>query len=1136
MLALVACLLAAGCSADERLQGVDTLPHQPPVAKPMVSSLTAPTGSRIAIAIVARGPRGEALSGVQGELRFDPARLRYAGQPPLDSIAFPFVVVNDARAGGGALRVASVNPRGLDSASAVLAFDVLASDYGTSVTYRVEAGLTVSLEPIPADSRAVGPGVDPALKAPDSAIRVGAAEWKRLLGPPGLRPRPNLIDSVPAGRRYGDIYAPAGVDVVDAYLASNWAVGNSPNGMAAPGPGDLMELAGNVWPDNSPGLGEATDTKGPGWDANCVRWWEVNDASFIANEAVGNDRPVAGELVPADAVDPATKLPRRGSGCTPSGAAPPPIPALGYPQDSLYLVQSPLDTTFIYYRRLADVHFVSSVTGPTVYALLTKYRATIVGGTPFTQGYIIQMPDPDPSFSAFMARLDSIRAEPSVRYVVSITARDAPPIVHSRYPADGAAHRRGDWFTAAASTWASRAIRAPLSWGCETGEWAPIRPPIGVLEWNFKSPTGELSGSLSAEVYRPTGLPNGLADPAALQDELEWHGTAVAATLAASADDSIGVAGQIWSSDLRLYALGSLEGGTSAARRTNALALVEQILPQIAADGRRIVNMSIELGGDPNDPHSVDYLVDGFVRFMNLAPNALLIKTLGNDSLRLTAGSLFANIRYRRLLAALSKIRDSLPSLGTRMLFVAATRDPQPGQGVGNVLWGKSNTLDGQTDIAAPGDAIDLLASPTAGTYHGNGEIVSKSGTSFAAPLAAGVAAQLLALDPSLSPAEVKDYIVRGASQPRLNPATGSYQAPLPVSGAQVPVYQLDAYGALTLLSAERPNTPICGYEVTVEPVTSPPLGFIVRLEPPGRPPVAYTVAGSPYIRRLSVAQGGRRIAVSGGASGAGVVLDHLGGVLHAIPLGTERQYLERDTADIVNTGEGSRTITLTGLHRGLADANLQPLNGIAYGSPFLVEAISVSPTGENVAFYVRGFLGSGACGYSDARMYVAPLHGGSPTVAWSSVGTPCGYPQPGPGEVAWSQSGIRAVLSTSLSLSGLGARTAVLAEWDQQRGIDSSTIGPVLPSSPRYASDENTVQLYEFNSQGQCMETLRDRRTGSFGALVGNPISVAGNLCAYASTVQPNLNGSVRAASGSAQTGAPMPQPRSTKLRVRAN
>lgn len=81
--------------------------------------------------------------------------------------------------------------------------------------------------------------------------------------------------------------------------------------------------------------------------------------------------------------------------------------------------------------------------------------------------------------------------------------------------------------------------------------------------------------------------------------------------------------------------------------------------------------------------------------------------------------------------------------------------------------------------------------------------------------MVAGVAAQLLAMDPSLTAAQVKDYILRGAQEPVRNPVTGalidSTQRQIPVPHTNGHLYQLDAYGSLTLLARERAGVPLCG-------------------------------------------------------------------------------------------------------------------------------------------------------------------------------------------------------------------------------------------------------------------------------------------------------------------------------------
>src|SRR5690606_1014129 len=117
----------------------------------------------------------------------------------------------------------------------------------------------------------------------------------------------------------------------------------------------------------------------------------------------------------------------------------------------------------------------------------------------------------------------------------------------------------------------------------------------------------------------------------------------------------------------------------------------------------------------------------------------------------------------------------------------------------------------GGTAILAPAESVLVLAKSA--DFGGDARLAD--GTSYAAPMVAGVAAQLLTMDPTLTAAEVKDYILRGAQEPWLDSLTGLPVQRQPVSGAPGTIYQLDAYGSLSLLSRERPGTPICGSDVT---------------------------------------------------------------------------------------------------------------------------------------------------------------------------------------------------------------------------------------------------------------------------------------------------------------------------------
>jgi len=152
-----------------------------------------------------------------------------------------------------------------------------------------------------------------------------------------------------------------------------------------------------------------------------------------------------------------------GTECTPG--APPPFPDNGpwTPPDTLFLVQAPWNPLVWYYRRMALVEVREDIPLPDVHDLLKKHRAELVDGSPLLPTYLFFFSDPGPTWEDLQAFLSRLDQEPGVEIAAEIAAIEPPPGVHARFPADGAQHERGAWFsdtsTARWPSWAVTEVR-----------------------------------------------------------------------------------------------------------------------------------------------------------------------------------------------------------------------------------------------------------------------------------------------------------------------------------------------------------------------------------------------------------------------------------------------------------------------------------------------------------------------------------------------------------------------------------------------------------------------------------------------------------------------------------------------------
>ncbi|MGH7658507.1 MAG: S8 family serine peptidase [Gemmatimonadales bacterium] len=515
----------------------------------------------------------------------------------------------------------------------------------------------------------------------------------------------------------------------------------------------------------------------------------------------------------------------------------PPVPGEAkWPDDSMHTVMNPTDTVWVYYRTIFEVRFDDSTSGQTINAFIAKYNAQIVGGIRGQRTYIMQFPDPGPTWDDLISRTESLQSEPGVLAVAPLTRRTAPPIFHARYPDDAPGHTRPAWLASpAGGTWSSRAIRAPLAWGCETGLYGGELVSAGIVEYGLEATNRDLSRSVPQSVAIRSGLQAGVIT-ATDQNLADWHGTAVAGVLTAEGDNGEGIAGAIWSSRLTAYSLYSADGHLAVSP---SVSFKEDLVPALDMDSPRVLSISVEFALDTVLPAAKALMLDSALAGVLRNTGTLVVLSAGNSGSRTFDIDDIASFNHLALRSSFARL--SRAGFSDQIIVVAGT-DRNGG------IWDGSDVFSGFTDIAAPAAEIDLLGLNRPGTPYSQ-ELYRGSGTSFAAPLVAGVAAQLLAMDPTLTAAQVKDYILRGAQEPVRDPVTGalidSTQRQIQVPGSGQHLYELDAYGSLTLLARERTNTPICGFPVSTDYSLGTFAGRVLIQRDPASAPVPIITAGS---------------------------------------------------------------------------------------------------------------------------------------------------------------------------------------------------------------------------------------------------------------------------------------------------
>jgi len=682
------------------------------------------------------------------------------------------------------------------------------------------------------------------------------------------------------------------------------------------------------------------------------------------------------------------------------------------------------DTSLIYFRTDIALRFKTGVSDSAKAVFFARHAMTVLG---VARGqFFVRMPDPGPSLQSFYGAIDSLRSEPEVLVAIAIEYKGMRARDFVRLPTDGTGQTRSEWIGNASTTWAMRAIRAPLAWGCETGDYGGTLVPVGVFEWKHEPTHPELARS-SPQLREPDDRALDRYEPVPGERVATRRAHAVYTTglLTAAGDNASGIAGVSWRTRLLAYA------GYSPANRQLPLATGFYLLAdRMATDGIRVLSLSAD--GEfadatrPSDRKEDIHSVGLFLQdLLDRLPSLLVVVAAGNERYRGNVADYWQDSSVAPLRAALLILRED-PAYHDRILVVAGTRngnqfwDSWPG----NTNLGSNFFAGGAVDVAAPAEDVAVLG-PWSGQTGAAVPVTVQTGTSLSAPLVAGVAAQLLAMDSTLTPAEVKSYILRGAREPRLSATTGQMVTPPAVQGAPETVYQLDAYGALALLSSERAGTPICGFPVSVTPDYSS-----VVLERPGGP-VTLTVPGQ-WIGAVSVAQGGRLLSVFNAdmetGAGRSVIVDWTGRVQAVVP-DVLRRFLERDTLDQTWGSLGYLVYTLRPGSGGPA-WDVRPLERLGYQSEVCDDggfyALAFSPSGEWVAVTVKWCALDG----SPVRLWMVPTDpAGSPRLVKAFPPDEGSDLHSTPWDVGWSHDSRRVIYFTqrqgrdnTLIVSSVGA------------------------------------------------------------------------------------------------------------------
>ena len=222
-------------------------------------------------------------------------------------------------------------------------------------------------------------------------------------------------------------------------------------------------------------------------------------------------------------------------------------------------------------RTIVNVRFLATATAAQRRAFQAQFGAQLIAVYPTF--FRFRVPDPGPIYSAFATALVAMAGHSAVQSATPLRSFERDYSNGARFLNDGNGHRRQDYLAGSVSVWPATALRLPQARGCETGLYGGVVPRIAIYEQNFPLVIApDVARSFLSPVVRITKWRDTMTTPPSDSNRVEFqnHGRIVAGMISASGDDSVGVAGPLWRSDLRVFTFGNTDRKRGTGRCSSA--------------------------------------------------------------------------------------------------------------------------------------------------------------------------------------------------------------------------------------------------------------------------------------------------------------------------------------------------------------------------------------------------------------------------------------------------------------------------------------------------------------------------------------------------------------------------------------